>query len=108
MRGNTRYICYSFVAFALTGCANFDAEKVSQAFATGLAGGAAIYANGANYVQQPVYQPVYRPAPAPHGMTYFLKSQSSSATLRYCHYQNGAMQTVTISQICPQSIFLAY
>ena len=107
MRSNTRYICYSFVAFALSGCANFDAEKVSQAFATGLAGGAAIYANGANYVQQPVYQPAYV-APVQYGTTYHLRSQSSSANMRYCVYQNGAVKTVGISQLCPQSYVHTY
>lgn len=97
----------TLIAVFLSGCAQMDFERGAQAFATGLAGGAAIYANGANYVQ-PVYQPVVAAAPAPHGMTYYLKSQSNSATMRFCHYQNGAMQTVHISQLCPNSIFLSY
>ena len=107
MRSNIRNICYAFVAFGLSGCANMDAEKVTQAFAMGLTGGAAIYANGANYVQ-PVYQPTYIAPTQRPGVTYFLKSQSNSATMRFCHYQNGAMQTVSISQLCPLSYVHTY
>ena len=93
-------------AIFTTGCANMSAEQAVTAFTTGLAGGAAIYANGANYVQ-PVYQPTYI-APSPSGVTYHLKSQSNTATLRFCHYQNGAMQTVAISQLCPLSYVQTY
>lgn len=37
------------VALALSGCTGMDAERVTQAFAMGLAGGAAIYSSGQQY-----------------------------------------------------------
>ena len=98
MRGNTRYICYAFVAFALSGCANFDAEKVSQAFATGLAGGAAIYASGASYVQPAYQQPTYYGQP---GGTWHLVAQTVSGQYRYCQYANNAVHSVSAHLSCP-------
>jgi hypothetical protein len=45
------------------------------------------------------YQPVQ-----PIGMTWFLQSEQTNGSLRYCKYSNGAIQTFSISNLCPQSI----
>lgn len=82
------------------------AEKVQAERSARYAAAAAAYRPPTPLVPyvMPTHQPTpMRPLPASAGGLGFLKNQSVNGTLKYCHYSNGVVNTISSIDLCPMS-----
>lgn len=93
----------STAADAANAQARVEADRRSQLAVSQMAAGMAMM-QASQPQPQPVlmYQPP-RPAPGNAYVTGYLRNQSTSGTMKYCNYSNGAVITVASHQLCPQS-----